>query len=63
MRDQGRLCVLNIDGLRSRILEEIMGLVTPSTRVQKICTMTLGSLWEGLKKDKAEFVAKSPNCK
>ena len=40
-----------------------MGPITPSIRVRQRCTMTLGkSLWEGLKKDIAEFVAKCSNC-
>ena len=40
-----------------------MGPITPSIRVRQRCTMTLGkSLWEGLKKDITEFVAKCSNC-
>ena len=64
LRYQGRLCVPNVDGLRNQILEEAHG---SRYSIHLGSTMMNHDLrkvfqWEGLKKDKAEFNAKCPNC-
>ena len=63
MRYQGRLCIPNIYGLRSRILEEAHGTrysIHPgSTKMYHNLREVFW--WEGFKKDIAEFVAKCPN--
>ena len=65
MRYQGRLFVTNVDGLRNRILKKAHGfrysISSGSTDIfhdlrDVVC-------WEVLKKDIAEYVAKSPNYK
>ena len=64
LKYQGRLCVVMVDGLQERIMEE-----AHSSK----CSIHLGSTkmyrnlrdvywWEGMKKGIAEFVAKCPNC-
>ena len=64
MRYQGRLCVSNVDGLRSRIFEETHGsrysIHPGSTKMYHDLREVFR--WEGLKKDTMEFVFKSPNC-
>ena len=59
-----RLCVLDVDGLRDRILEEArrsLYLIHPgSTKMYHDLREIYW--WEGLKRDIEEFVAKCPNC-
>ena len=64
MSYQGRLCVLNVDGLRNRILEEAHGsrysIYPGFTKMYHDLREVFW--WECLKMDIAEFVAKCPNC-
>ena len=64
LRFQGRLCILNVDGLRDRILEEAHGSLYS---IHTGATMMYHDIreiywWEGLKKDIVEFFAKCPYC-
>ena len=58
MRYQGRLCVLNVDGLSNQILEEAHGsrysIHLGSTKMYPDLREVYW--WEGLKKDMEEFV-------
>ena len=58
------MCVPKIDGLRNRILGEAYGSRYPihpgSTKMYHELREVFW--WEGLKKDKAEFVGKCRNC-
>ena len=64
LRYQGRLCVLDVDGLRERILEEAHDLrysIHPgATKMYRDLREVYW--WNGMKKDIAGFVAKCPNC-
>ncbi|TMX00273.1 hypothetical protein EJD97_001095 [Solanum chilense] len=62
LRYQGRLCFLDVDGLRDQILEEAHG----SHYSIQLVTKMYDELreiywWEGMNKDIAEFVAMCPN--
>ena len=64
LRDQGKLCFPDADGLRDRILKEPHGscyFIHPSS-MKLYHDLRDIHWWEGLKKDIAEFVAKCPNC-
>ena len=64
LRYQGRLCILKVDRLRNRILEEAhrshysihLGLTKMYHDLEEVFW------WKSLKKDIEEFVAKLPNC-
>ena len=61
---QGRLCVPNVDDMRSRILEEVHGAyysIHPSSK-KMYHELREVFWWDGLKRDIAEFVTKCPNC-
>ena len=64
LKYQGRLCVLDVDGLRDRILEEAHGsrysIHPGSTKMYHYLREIYW--WEGLKKDIAEFVAQCLKC-
>ena len=64
LKYQGRLYVLDVDGLRVRILEEAHGSCYSIHLVSKKMYHDLREiyLWEGLKRDIAEFVAMLSNC-
>ena len=64
LRYQGRLCVLDVDGLRDQIIEEAHGSrysIHPFS-IKMYHDLQEINWWEGLKKYIAEFVAKCPNC-
>ena len=65
LRYEGRLCVLDVDGLRDQILEEALGSrysINPGSTKMYLDLREI-YWWEGLKTDIQEFVAKCPNCK
>ncbi|WMV55157.1 hypothetical protein MTR67_048542, partial [Solanum verrucosum] len=64
LRYQGRLCVLNVDGLREQNLEEVH---SSRYSIHPRATKMYHDLqevywWNGIRRDIAEFVAKCPNC-
>ena len=64
LRHQGRLCVPNADSLRELIMEEAHGsrysIHPGSTKMYHDLREIYW--WNGMIKDKANFVAKCPNC-
>ena len=64
LRYEGRLCVLDVDGLRDRILEEVHGFrYSIHSRLTKMYhDLREIYWWKGFKRDIREFVAKCPNC-
>ncbi|WMV32815.1 hypothetical protein MTR67_026200 [Solanum verrucosum] len=64
LRDQGRLCVPNDDGLREKLFEEAHGSRYSIHPGAKKIYRDLREVywWNGRKKDIEEFVAKCPNC-
>ena len=57
------MCVPDVDGLRDRILEEAHGSrysIRPGS-TKMYYDLRKNYLWEGMKKDIAEFVAKCPS--
>ena len=64
LRYEGRLCVLDVDGLRDQILEEALGSrysIHPGSTKMYLDLREI-YWWEGLKSDISEFVTKYPNC-
>ena len=65
LRYQGRLCVLMVNGLQERIMEEahisIHSIHPESTKMYRDLREVYW--WKGTKKGIAGFVAKCPNCR
>ena len=63
IRHQGRLCVLNVDGLREMVIEEAhvsqYSIHPDATKIYRDLWETYW--WNGMKRDIADFFAKCPN--
>ena len=64
LRYQNRLCVLNVDYLRRKVLEEAHGSrysIHPSS-TKMYCDLREVFWWDGFKRDIIEFVTRCLNC-
>ena len=64
LKYQGRLCVPDVDDMRTQISEEAHGSqnsIYPGA-TKMYCDLQVVSWWDGFKRYMAEFVARCPNC-